>query len=83
MTKEEKLRNKEVRDYKKKNKTRLSYDSNGKRIGLIGRKHVNIRRVNEIFKDFIKVPLRKKDEDQADALGLAACYHLRRIKNEQ
>jgi len=81
MSKEEKLRNKEVRTYKKKNKTSIAYDKSGKRTGLIGRKHVNIRRVNEIFKDYLKEPLRRKDEDQADALGLAACYHFRRMKN--
>jgi len=82
MSKEEKERNKQVRKYKEKNKSKLAYDLNGKRIGLVGRKHVNIRRVNEIFKDFLKVPLRKKDEDEADALGLVICYHYRRVKNE-
>lgn len=81
MTKEEKLKNKAVREYKKKNATKIAYNEDGKRIGLTGRKHVNIRRANEIFKDFLPVPLKKKDEDQADALGLAAAYHFRRIKN--
>jgi len=48
MSDEEKLRNKQVRDYKKSyhkrngKKTTVAYDINGKRIGLIGRKHVNI-----------------------------------------
>lgn len=83
MSKVEKDRNKEVRDYKKKNNTNIAYDKNGKRTGLIGRKHVNIRRVSEIFADQLIRPLKRKDEDLADGLGLAACYHLRRIKNEQ
>ena len=80
MSKEEKLRNKEVRTYKKKHKTVIAYDINGKRTGLIGRKHVNIRRVSEIFAGQLKEPLKRKDEDLADGLGLLACYHFRRLK---
>ena len=80
MSKEEKLRNKEVRTYKKKHKSKIAYDINGKRTGLIGRKHVNIRRVSEIFAGQLKAPLKRKDEDLADGLGLVACYHLRRMK---
>lgn len=80
MSKEEKLRNKEVRTYKKKNKTVIAYDINGKRTGLVGRKHVNIRRVSEIFAGQLKEPLKRKDEDLADGLGLAAAYHFRRLK---
>lgn len=80
MSKEEKLRNKEVRTYKKKHKTVIAYDINGKRTGLIGRKHVNIRRVSEIFAGQLKKPLKRKDEDLADGLGLLACYHFRRLK---
>lgn len=76
----EKLRNKEVRTYKKKNKTNIAYDINGKRTGAITRKHVNIRRVSEIFEGQLKNPLKRKDEDLADGLGLLACYHLRRFK---
>lgn len=85
----EKLRNKQVRDYKKafekKNgkKTTIAYDIDGKRIGLIGRKHVNIRRVSEIFSGQLKEPLKRKDEDLADGLGLLACYHLRRLKENK
>ena len=82
MSKEEKLRNKEVRTYKKKNKTTIAYDINGKRPGLIGRKHVNIRRVSEIFTGQLKEPLKRKDEDLADGLGLAACYHFRRFNRK-
>lgn len=87
MTDQEKARNKEVRDYKKKVfketgvKTTVAYDINGKRIGLIGRKHVNIRRVSEIFEGQLKKPLKRKDEDLADGLGLLASYCLRRLKN--
>lgn len=89
MTKEEKKRNKEVREYKKKvesetgTKPMAAYDINGKRIGLINKKHVNIRRANEVFGASLKRPLVKKDEDEADAMLLAYCYHLRRTKNEQ
>ena len=86
MTKEEKLKNKEVRDYKKAylkkhgKETTIAYDINGKRIGLTGRKHVNVRRANEIFEGQLKTPLKRKDEDLADGLGLLACYHFRRLK---
>lgn len=83
MSKEEKIRNKEVRDYKKKNSTIIAYDINGKRTGLIGRKHVTIRRVSEIFKDQLFEPLKRKDEDKADALGLLAAYHVGRLSYDQ
>jgi Holliday junction resolvasome RuvABC endonuclease subunit len=78
MSKTESKRNKTVREYKKKNKTSIAYDDSGKRIGKITRKHVNIRRANEIFGKFLHKELRKKDEDLADALGLAAAYHQRK-----
>lgn len=87
MTKEESKRNKEVREYKKNKeketgtKPMAAYDINGKRIGLVGKKHVNVRRANEVFGAFLREPLRKKDEDEADALMLAYCYHLRRMRN--
>lgn len=87
MNDEEKLKNKQVRDYKKAyqeehgEKTTVAYDINGKRIGLVGRKHVNVRRINEIFEGQLKSALKLKDEDTADSLGLLACYHLRRLKN--
>lgn len=89
MSDKEKLRNKEVRTYKKvyekKNgkKTTIAYDIDGKRIGIIGRKHINVRRANEIFGDQLKEPLKRKNEDLADALGLLACYHTRRLKNNK
>jgi Holliday junction resolvasome RuvABC endonuclease subunit len=78
MNLEEKQRNKEVREYKKKNKTKIAYDINGKRIGMIGKKHVTIRLVNETFKDQLKQPLKRKDEDTADAVSLNFCYYLRK-----
>jgi Holliday junction resolvasome RuvABC endonuclease subunit len=81
MTKEELKHNKEVRKYKDKNDTKIAYNKDGKRIGKIGRKHVNIRRANEIFGKYLPTLLRKKDEDTADALMLAYCYHMRRIRS--
>lgn len=80
MTKDEKKKNKLVRDYKKKHNKTIAYDKEGKRIGLVGRKHVNVRRANEEFGSDLAVPLKKKDEDTADSLMLGYCYHLRRIK---
>lgn len=80
MSKEESKRNKKVREYKKKNNTRIAYDENGKRIGLINRKHVNIRRANEVFGEYLAAPLKKKDEDTADSLMLGYAYHLRRTR---
>ena len=82
MTKAEKLRNKEVRQYKKKHKTSVAYDSNKKRTGIIGRKHINVRRANEIFGDQLKEPLRQKNEDLADSLGLISCYYYRKYKKK-
>lgn len=79
MTKEEKKKNKQVRDYKKSHDVKIAYDIEGKRIGLTGRKHVNVRRANEVFGSFLKEPLRKKDEDTADSLLLGYAYHLRRV----
>lgn len=76
----EKLKNKEARLYKKKHKTTVAKDSDGKRIGITGRKHINVRRANEIFGDQLKEPLRQKNEDLADALGLLACYCFRKNK---
>jgi Holliday junction resolvasome RuvABC endonuclease subunit len=79
MSKEESKHNKTVKEYKKKNSTSLAYDISGKRIGKITKKHVNVRRINEIFGKYLKTPLKMKDEDAADSLGLAYAYHLRRI----
>lgn len=83
MTKEESAHNKYVREYKAKNGTKLAYGKDGKRIGIKTKKHINIRRANEVFGAFLDKPLQKKDEDTADALMLGYCYHLRRLKNER
>jgi hypothetical protein len=83
MTKEESKNNKTVREYKKKHGVRLARDENGKRMGLKSKKHVNIRRANEVFSEFLVKPLRKKDEDTADALLLGFAAHLRRIEYER
>ena len=81
MTKEESKHNKYVREYKEKNKTEVARDINGKRIGKLTKKHINIRRANEVFGKFLKVPLRKKDEDTADSLLLGYALHLRRFSD--
>jgi Holliday junction resolvasome RuvABC endonuclease subunit len=83
MTKEESKHNKAVKEYKKKNKTKVAYGEDGKRIGKKTKKHVNIRRANEIFGTFLPAPLQKKHEDLADALLLASAYHYKRIEYEQ
>jgi Holliday junction resolvasome RuvABC endonuclease subunit len=80
MTKEESEHNKIVKEYKKKNSTKIARDIKGNRIGKLTKKHINIRRANEIFGRFLKEPLRKKNEDEADALLLAYTLHLRRLK---
>jgi hypothetical protein len=81
----ERKKNKEVKDYKeayeKKHgkKTIVAYDINtGKRIGMIGKKHVTIRLINDSFKDQLKAPLKRKDEDTADGISLVWAYDLRR-----
>ena len=82
MTKEESKHNKKVTAYKAAHgDTRVAYDESGKRIGKLGKKHINVRRANEVFGQFLKQPLRKKDEDTADSLLLGYCYHLRRMKH--
>jgi hypothetical protein len=80
MTKEESKHNKAVKKYKEKNATSIAYDEKGKRIGRLTKKHINVRRANEVFGQYLKTPLKKKDEDTADSLLLGYCYHLRRIK---
>ena len=83
MTKEESKHNKEVRAYKKKHNTQVARDISGKRMGKLTKKHINIRRANEIFGKFLKEPLRKKNEDEADALLLGYAMHLRRLKENK
>lgn len=81
MTKEEGRHNKDVKSYKEKNKSSIAYDKDGKRVGKIGRKHVNVRRANEIFGSYFKEPLRKRDEDLCDALLLGYAYHARKSRS--
>lgn len=80
MTKEESKHNKAVKEYKEKNNSKYAYDTKGKRIGKLTKKHINVRRANEVFGAFLKKPLKKKDEDTCDALLLGYAYHLRRQK---
>ncbi len=82
MTKEESKHNKYVKEYKEEHKSKFAYDIKGKRIGKLTKKHINIRTANDIFGKFLKAPLRKKNEDEADAILLSYCYHLRRLKND-
>lgn len=77
MTKSESKHNKEVKKYKEKHDTKVAKDIAGKRIGKLTRKHINIRRANEVFEEYLPVLLRKKDEDTADALMLAYYYHVK------
>jgi hypothetical protein len=81
MSKQESVHNKHVKEYKKKQNSKIAYDETGKRIGKLTRKHINVRRANEIFGQYLPTPLRKKDEDLADAFLLAYSYHLK--KNEK
>jgi len=79
MNAEEKEHNKKWKKYKSQSKTNVVYDiETGKRIGKINKKHVAIRRANEVFGKYFKQPLRKKDEDLADSLVIALAYHLKR-----
>lgn len=80
MTKDESKHNKKVKQYKVKNETSIAYDENGKRVGKLTRKHINIRRANELFGSYFKTPLKKKDEDTADALLLAYTFHAKKTK---
>lgn len=86
MTKEEKKRNAAVREHNEAQRilngkiTSRARDKDGNAIGLISKKHVNIRRANEIFGEFLPKALVKKDEDTADALLLAYAYHVVRMR---
>jgi hypothetical protein len=69
LTNEEKKRNKEV-SKQHSNGVKVVKNAEGKRIGKIGKKHINIRRCNEIF----NLGLIRKDEDRADAILLNYSY---------
>jgi hypothetical protein len=63
---EEKKHNAKRSRLKKKQGGTVIKDENGKRLGRVTKKHVTIRKMNEIF----DLDLILKDEDIADALGL-------------
>lgn len=67
----EKKQNAEVRKQRKKG-IKVCKDKDGKRIGIIGKKHVNVRRANEVY----GTELILKDEDRADAMLLAHALYL-------
>lgn len=77
MTKDESKHNKKVKKFKEEHDTKVAKDESGKRIGKLTRKHINIRRANEVFGEYLSEPLKKKDEDTADALMLAYYYHVK------
>jgi Holliday junction resolvasome RuvABC endonuclease subunit len=79
MTKEESDHNKQVKKYKQKNNTSIAYDEQGKRIGKLTKKHLNIARVNEYF----GLQLKLKDNDTADAIGLCLAYFKENQKEKQ
>lgn len=81
MTKAEKARNKAIKVYKETHGTKLARNAEGKVVGKISKKHVNVRRANEVFGDMLSKPLIKKDEDTADALLLAYAYHVLRVRS--
>ncbi len=82
ISKGESKHNAAVRKYKQKNDTNIAYNEDGKRIGRITRKHVYIRRANEIFGEQLREPLILKDEDKAAALLLGYSYHVKRFKRD-
>lgn len=82
MTKEESKHNKKVKKSKETTGKRIAYDENGKRIGKLTRKHINVRRANELFGQFLAKPLIQKDEDTADALLLAYTFHAKKAPAE-
>lgn len=75
MTDSEKKQNAEVRKQRKKGK-KVCKNEDEKRIGIVGKKHVNVRRANEVY----GLNLLLKDEDRADALLLAHAYYLENFK---
>lgn len=74
----EKKQNAEVRKQKKKG-IKVAKDKEGKRIGIIGKKHVNVRRANEVY----GTDLILKDEDRADAMLLAHALYLTKYKKDE
>lgn len=79
MSKEESKRNAKARKIKEKTGQKLAKDEDGKVIGKITKKHVNVRRANEIFGLNLKV----KDNDAADAILLGYGYYMINWKGHQ
>lgn len=73
----ERKRNKEVKEYKKKTGKKLARDITSNRvIGKVTKKHVSVRRANEIFNLCLKLV----QNDAADAVLLAYAHHVTRCK---
>lgn len=85
MTKEEKAQNKKIKDIRKVTPDqKVIKNEDGKRIGKVSKKHVNVRKANEIFGKQLKEKLIMAQEDTADALLMAHAYYLRvRREDEQ
>jgi len=76
LTKSEKEKNKEVRkEHKKGNK--VVKDEAGKRIGLVGKKNVSVRFINEYF----GLKFKRKDEDECESIALGLAYWMDNIRN--
>lgn len=71
MTKEERLRNKAVKDQKEKTGKKLAYGQDGKVMGKVTKKHVAIRTVKQLF----DLDFKMKDNDLADAILIAYARH--------
>lgn len=71
LTKEEKKKNALIRKTRKATGAAVVKDLNGKRIGLTGKKHANVRVANELY----GLSLKLKDEDKADAICLGRCFY--------
>jgi Holliday junction resolvasome RuvABC endonuclease subunit len=75
LTKTEKEKNKQVRkEHKKGNK--VVKDESGKRIGLVGKKNVSIRFINEYF----GLNFKRKNEDEAEAICLSLAHWIENIR---
>jgi hypothetical protein len=70
MTKEEKKRNSKVRKSRKAAGNSALVELDGKKVGLVSKKHVTLRRVKEIFD--IDLPVKQNDEADALLIGYAA-----------
>ena len=75
LSKDDKVVNKEVRKQHQQGK-KVAKGQDGKRIGMVGKKHLCIRKVNEIF----ELDLTMKNNDQADAIALGTAYWIDKVK---